>query len=222
MLYRYLITLCIFVLSISFSQAQFIYFAPPAPTEIAEAPHWAQLMYADNPNVFTVEDAYTKYYKNHLFEKNYHTQYYKRWRRFVEPYIQTDGTYILPDAETLIAQDEIMRNKHLSGTRSSSGDWTNVGPYQVYNQEGDFSNDQTNVYSIDQSTSNPNILYCGTEPGEIYKSTDAGETWESVTHDYYFSGVEAIEIDPTNADIVYAANGYSLFKTTNGGVTWNS
>lgn len=222
MLYRYLITLCIFVLSISFSQAQFIYLAPPAPTEIAEAPHWAQLMYADNPNVFTVEDAYTKYYKNHLFEKNYHTQYYKRWRRFVEPYIQTDGTYILPDAETLIAQDEIMRNKHISGTRSSSGDWTNVGPYQVYNQEGDFSNDQTNVYSIDQSTSNPNILYCGTEPGEIYKSTDAGATWESVTHDYYFSGVEAIEIDPTNADIVYAANGYSLFKTTNGGVTWNS
>ena len=44
-------------------------------------PHWAQLMYAENPDAGEVIETYRNYYKNNKLAKNKHTQYYKRWVR---------------------------------------------------------------------------------------------------------------------------------------------
>lgn len=87
--------------------------------------------------------------------------------------------------------------------------------------------------------SDPNILYVGT--GEVlmarssyagtgvFKSTDAGRTWENVgLHDSHHIG--RVLIHPENPNIVYiAAIGHNfsynqergLFKTTDGGKTWD-
>lgn len=218
---KYFVSICILIFSIT-ANAQFIYFQKPAEYQIAEAPEWAQKMYAPDAHVFEVDALYKSYYDTHTFEKNYHTQYYKRWRRFVAPYINEAGVIALPTVEEFNAKHAAVYAKFHSGSRSSAGNWENIGPYQVYNADESLSNDQTNTYSIDQSLSNPDILYCGTEPGEIYKSTNGGASWQSVTYPYYFSGVEAIEIDALDPDIVYAANGWNVYKTTDGGVTWNS
>ncbi len=220
---RKLFTFLLVLAVVHIAQAQFIYFQKPAAYQIAQAPLWAQAMYAENPNVYEVDALYNAYYKEHKFEKSYHTQYYKRWRRFVSAYIDDSGFVALPDVEVFNAKHEFIKEKlnSSSGARSSAN-WENIGPYQVYNSDGGYSNDQTNTYAIDQSSINPDILYCGTEPGEIYKTVNGGLTWESVTYPYYFSGVEAIEIDPQDDAIVYAANGWNVHKTTDGGVTWNA
>ncbi|MBC8173023.1 MAG: T9SS type A sorting domain-containing protein [Chitinophagales bacterium] len=206
------------------TSAQFINFYKPAGYEIAEAPQWAQKMYSDDPNVYEVDQLYNVYYETHLFEKNYHTQYYKRWRRFVAPFINENGFVVLPEVAEFNQQINTILEKRTSSSasRSSGGDWENIGPYQTYNADAGYSNDQTNVYSIDQSLSDPDILYCGTEPGEIYKSINGGASWEGVTNPYYFAGVEAIEIDPADPDIVYAANGWNVYKTSDGGTTWST
>lgn len=85
---------------------------------------------------------------------------------------------------------------------------------------------------------NPNVVYAGTgDPNVpsvvfngdgVFKSTDAGETWQ-------FIGlaqqgiISKIQIDPTNSQIIYAAsmgnphardNERGVFKSTNGGATW--
>ncbi len=66
------------------------------------------------------------------------------------------------------------------------------------------------------------ILYTGSDSGDsdrgIFKSTDAGVTWES-------SGLSTVrildvEVDPSNSETIYAAGLYSVFKSTNGGVDW--
>jgi hypothetical protein len=49
----------------------------PSPTEIASLPLWAQKMYGENPNVLEVSELYRNFYREHDFEKNYHTQYFK-------------------------------------------------------------------------------------------------------------------------------------------------
>ncbi len=87
--------------------------------------------------------------------------------------------------------------------------------------------------------SNPAVIWVGTGEGNprnsvnggygIYKSLDGGKTWKSMglekTRHIY-----RVIIDPTNADIVYAAAIGSpwgahpergVFKTTDGGKTWN-
>lgn len=57
-------------------------------------------------------------------------------------------------------------------------------------------------------------------PG-IYKSTDLGDSWTRIHAafgtDAVFSG---IQIDPDNADIVYAWGSSGFFRSENGGTTW--
>jgi hypothetical protein len=40
----------------------------PSQGEIETLPAWAQLMYADNPNVFVVDQLYKSFYSENLFE----------------------------------------------------------------------------------------------------------------------------------------------------------
>jgi photosystem II stability/assembly factor-like uncharacterized protein len=87
--------------------------------------------------------------------------------------------------------------------------------------------------------SNPDILYVGTGENTstrsahygdgVYKSTDAGKTWTNVGL-RESRRIGQIAIDPKNPDIVYVASmGYlykgggerGLYKTTDGGKTWN-
>jgi len=92
--------------------------------------------------------------------------------------------------------------------------------------------------SVDVSESNPNIVYVGTGSDDIrsnvstgrgvYKSTDAGATWQFVgLRDA--GQIGAVRIDPTNPDIVYVAaigNAFAdnaergVFRTRDGGKTW--
>jgi photosystem II stability/assembly factor-like uncharacterized protein len=97
------------------------------------------------------------------------------------------------------------------------------------------------VYSIGAiavAPSDPNVLYLGSGEGNnsrssywgdgVYKSTDAGETWENVgLPDSHHIG--RLVVHPTDADIVYvAALGHlysenderGLYKTTDGGDSW--
>jgi photosystem II stability/assembly factor-like uncharacterized protein len=87
--------------------------------------------------------------------------------------------------------------------------------------------------------SNPNIVWIGTGEANIfrasiagtgvYKSTDAGKTWEQHMGLAGTQTIGRIRIHPTNPDIVYiAASGHEwtynsergVFKTTNGGKNW--
>ena len=83
----FLILLLLFVTSLGFSQKRKV----PQGQLLREAPNWAQLMYEESPNVYNVDNSYTEYYQTHSFEKSYHTQYYKYWRRAVDLRIKVDG-----------------------------------------------------------------------------------------------------------------------------------
>ncbi|WP_367390623.1 choice-of-anchor J domain-containing protein [Lewinella sp. LCG006] len=193
----------------------------PAAAEIASLPQWAQLMYEDDPNVFAVDAAFQAYYRERVLEKSYHTQYYKKWRKTIDAYIQADGHYALPtEAEVLQRREQTMRQAPAAGR---SGSWTLLGPVDSYNTDGDDSGQHTNIYCLDQSLSDPSVLYSGTEPGEIYRSNDEGETWFNVSLNDPLTigtGIDAIKIHPTNPELVLAGSGSFLFRSEDGGTTW--
>lgn len=82
------------------------------------------------------------------------------------------------------------------------------------------------------------IMYAGTNGGGVYKSTDSGRHWENISRstlnaragqnwiDPYIKGNSAICVDPDNHNTVYVGTGYlgqgNLFRSLNGGMTWNS
>jgi hypothetical protein len=87
--------------------------------------------------------------------------------------------------------------------------------------------------AITYSASNPNIVYAGSgyesEPDSkgIFKSTDGGTTWSRIDSGLainkdtgYPFYVKSIAVHPDNPDIVFAATGSGLYKSSNGGKTW--
>ncbi|MFH1952638.1 MAG: invasin domain 3-containing protein [Pseudomonadota bacterium] len=83
-----------------------------------------------------------------------------------------------------------------------------------------------------------NIMYAGTNGGGVYKSTDYGATWETVSRstenpkqgqnliDPYIKGHSAIAVDPDNHNAVYVGTGYlgkgNVYRSLDGGMNWNS
>lgn len=63
------------------------------------------------------------------------------------------------------------------------------------------------------------------EYGGVYRSDDAGESWELLTNDNRYFGRSSdfaeLKVDPTNKDIVYSAN-IVTWRSNDGGKTWNA
>lgn len=231
-MFKFFINICLLVLLLSISvslQAQKIYKPFVSSTEVL--PEWVTLMYATNPNVWQVDNARRDYYRNHPFQKTAHTQYYKRWRRAVARYIDEQGYAHRPTWQQLQIADQNFRQKRAeqqsttSAQKQLSSQWECIGPFETFETPDAGGNqpaksDQANIYCIDQALSNTNTLFCGTETGMIFKSTDKALHWSSVSHDLTLGGVTAIKIHPTNPNIVFAGDGNHLIKTIDGGNTW--
>ena len=120
---------------------------------------------------------------------------------------------------------------------ASGGVWKSTSGGVTWNPI--FDNQVTaSIGAIAIQQSNPDVLWVGTGEGNprnslnggygIYKSLDAGKTWIAMGLEKT-RNIHRIIIDPTNSEVVYVAAIGSpwgehpergIFKTINGGVTW--
>ncbi len=77
------------------------------------------------------------------------------------------------------------------------------------------------------------IIYAGYSAGGLYKTIDGGQNWLPLMEDQRFLAIGVIAIDPKNPEIVYVGTGDpnvtaypflgdGLYKTTDGGRTWQN
>ncbi len=99
--------------------------------------------------------------------------------------------------------------------------WEPAGPTNIMGR----------VTCITAHSSNPNRIFIGAAAGGVFRTTNAGVTWEAVTDRYGIFSMGDLATDPQNPDVVYAGTGepnssgdsYSgtgLWRTVNGGETW--
>ncbi|MES2773086.1 MAG: LamG-like jellyroll fold domain-containing protein [Bacteroidota bacterium] len=160
-----------------------------------------------------------------------YASFYKRWRRGIADFIMPNGmikTFSQDEMKTLhqrLAQ-KVGAPAGIQG--SSSVNWSLVGPVNTYWKSSDNAAQpaapwQVNVYTLAAAPSDPTILYCGTETGGLFKTTDKGMNWVSVSSSYNFvASSSSIVVHPTDPNTVYVSIARNIFKTTDGGVTWNS
>jgi hypothetical protein len=89
-----------------------------------------------------------------------------------------NGFINYPSFELARMNDKAYRLKQNS---EKSSNWSIVGPITNFQEGGTQGSGQTNVYSLDQYLGDPSVVYCGTEPGEVYKSTNEGLNWTLVS-----------------------------------------
>jgi photosystem II stability/assembly factor-like uncharacterized protein len=200
------------------------------PVQTAEMPTWAKHFYEQKDvlalNTQTIDTAYTNYYKIHAFEKNNWTKYYKRWRMFVDPLVQSDGRIKQKtDAEMEALRADYQQNTQ-QNTANRGSTWQVLGPNRTHWLATDKAAQpqcpwQVNIYAFDISVSNPNILFAAPETGGLFKTINKGLNWTQVGFDFFAENFEAVAINPNNPDTVYVGRD-KIYMTTNGGSTWQS
>ncbi|RDY61544.1 WD40/YVTN/BNR-like repeat-containing protein [Flagellimonas nanhaiensis] len=121
---------------------------------------------------------------------------------------------------------------------SGGGVWKSEDYGTTWNNISDGFFDTPSIGAIQVAENDPNIVYVGTGSDGlrsnvisgkgIYKSIDAGKTWEHIGLKNV-GQIGAVEIDPTNSNVVWVAaigNAFKsnpergVFKTTDGGENW--
>ena len=181
-------------------------------------PEWIHKMYSEKPNIFEIEKAYLTYYKSNDFVKTLHTQNYKHLMKLVHQNRWFDDNGFI-----LINENQEMEQSFLrSNNTTQLANWTPIGPLETYENGGIVTGShQVNVYTIAQSNSNPLVMLCGTETGAIFKSTDKGDNWFPLGNSFFNDGVSSVEIDPTNADIMFVGSSNRIYRSTDGGISWS-
>lgn len=188
------------------------------PIKTDQMPSWAHLMY-DNPIDFIkLEMAYRDYYKSRAFEKSSYTRYYKRLIMSHRNLMDGDGKSMALDIDT----KEKFFQKNKLQSRTGAPVW------KAYDMETFFLENnrkacpwQVNVYALEVSKSNPNILIAGAETAGLFKTTDKGKSWTQISKNY-INGTEAIAIHPKNPDTVFIGVDGIIRRSVNGGDTWTN
>ena len=101
-------------------------------------------------------------------------------------------------------------------------EWRNIGPFR-----GGRSAAVTGV------SDQPNLFYFGSTGGGIWKTNDAGNSWENLSDGYFGGSVGAIAVSDWDPNVIYAgggevtvrgnvSSGYGIWKSVDGGKTWEN
>lgn len=179
-----------------------------------------------NYNLFEISKSFEEYWKDkdHT-KKGSGYKPFKRWEYHWSHYADVNGN--LPNSKQLW---QTYQNKKNSTLRTNpTADWQPLGPFNHIAENGRLPG-QGRVNAIAVAPNDANTWYIGAPAGGLWKSTDAGSTWNTTTDELPQIGVSGIAIDPDNSNIIYIATGdddagdslsAGVFKSTDGGVTWN-
>ncbi len=203
------------------SSAQYFYPEPRINANDPALPEWVKEMYSDNPNVYHVDEERNRYFNSREGKHDVYTRWYKRWRRYISPFVNDAGNIEMPSTSERLAAS------NRTSTARNAGEWAFLGPNKHFNAKYSANDphvlisDQANVYCFDRCTSAPQTMYCGTESGGVYKSIDGGESWYYATKNLSVEGVSSIAVHPTNPDVVLFSSAAEIWRSNDGGATWN-
>jgi photosystem II stability/assembly factor-like uncharacterized protein len=83
------------------------------------------------------------------------------------------------------------------------------------------------VTAVAGISGDPKTYYMGTPGGGIWKSADAGNTWNPIFDQAHVASIGDLVVAPSNPNIIYAAtgeqtDGNGVWKSTDAGATWSN
>jgi len=136
-----------------------------------------------------------------------------------------------------VADREIKKIKESARQKTTFTTWISKGPAGVdYTDLRPYWDTVSGrVKALAVHPTDPLTVYIGTASGGLWKTIDGGENWMDIGVDLPSLTYGAIAIDPNNPEVIYAGGGEAragisftkyggrgLFKSTNGGSTWDT
>ncbi len=188
------------------------------------AQEWVEKMQNPDINFKEVQASFNNYWKGKEVSRSKGWKQYKRWENFVQPRVYPTGKRI--EMETAWKTFNEYKNKNASKSTTSSN-WQPLGPFSPPANGGDAGR----LNCVAFHPTNMNIIYIGAPSGGLWKTTNGGNSWVSLTDNLAVIGISSIVIDYTNPEIIYIATGdgdatdtYSIgiLKSTNGGQSFQT
>jgi photosystem II stability/assembly factor-like uncharacterized protein len=161
---------------------------------------------------------------------------YRRWEWFTQPRVYPTGRWdnekVLTELQRVAAADNDMSARmpaEFAAFKASK--WTPLGPFDAV---GGTNLGRVNAIAFDPA--NTKVIYIGGADGGLWKSSDSGSTWATLTDKLPTLSIGDIAVDPISPNTIYIATGdafgygnpfwggtYSIgvWKTHNGGITWS-
>ncbi len=212
-----------------------ILFAAPylsAQTRSDSAQMYVQMIQEPKANFFEIQEAFNRYWTNHVHTKRDGWKQFKRWEYFWQSRVMDDGSF--PDPSLLRKALDEKNAKKLSASRtkatktqSAQANFTLMGPSSAIPTSGGCGRLTTVCFH----PTNNNIIFVGTPAGGLWKTTNNGASWSSNTDQFATLGVSAIAIDASNPSTMYIGTGdrdasdsygTGIYKSTDGGSSWTS
>ena len=128
---------------------------------------------------------------------------------------------------TLFANAQTGPEKRTSGSESlpdplmENLKFRNIGPAGMSGR----------VTAIDADPVHPEVIYVGSASGGLWKSSNAGQSWNSIWDDQPNASIGAVKVDPSNPDVIWVGTGEGnprnsqsigdgLLRSLDGGRTW--
>ncbi|HKX85529.1 MAG TPA: hypothetical protein VJL37_02570, partial [Flavobacterium sp.] len=180
-------------------------------------------------NFNEIVNAFNEYWKDrdHNVKGSGHKPF-KRWENYWQNLVKEDGN--LMTSEDLWNAWLQKSNSKNARRALPASNWTATGPF-THSNTGSWSSGQGRVNFICVDPSNPSTIYIGAPAGGLWKSTNNGSTWTVLTDNLPQIGVSGIAVDYSNPNTIYIATGdkdssdtnfAGVFKSTDGGLTWNN
>ena len=218
-----------------------IYFTPYKLNYLpAGAPAWMALMQEPNGLDYNaLVDSFNVYLRDNPGARrkspdtkqvvNHFRRFQKAYVRFVQP----DGTIKLPlasayhsDVDNAAEEVQMERARKRAAARDGveQNEWKVISPIVTYDYlTKKESPAQANIQRFRASRSNPNVLYCGSETGLVFRTVDKGESWTPCNDGEWMAGeITTIDISSTNPDRVIVGAGGVFWISNDGGANWNN
>jgi len=85
------------------------------------------------------------------------------------------------------------------------------------------------IWGMSYAPSNPDVIYLCIDTSQVWKSVDAGKTWEMKNNGFLANGGVSLAVSPTDENLVFVAGSNhnttvseaeGIYRTTNGGENW--
>ncbi len=169
-----------------------------------------------------IQDSAERYFEKKGTGKGSGYKQFKRWEFIALKKMGPDG-YLKPDHFYFEELKRVNKYENQKVNQALTNDnWIELGP-TYWNQTSGWNPGVGRITSIAINPSNSNNIVIGTPNAGIWRTTNKGTTWTSLTDHFSNLKVWSLAMDPSNSNTVYwGSNSGVIYKSTNQGSTWQT